>query len=192
MAYIFWHSILEFYLASIMTSAFFLESIPTSYLASFLASILTFPLAFYLAFFLIIYLAFFPASLLALCLAFYLTVYSGILSGTYSEILFAILSGMFSDIHSGILSGIYSDILSAILSANLSGMPWTRNMAPSPGPLHSPPSSQCGTGMHWASWDPCLLWSRVRGWGPAVPTEIWSSLLRGGGRGGGASTSDKI
>ena len=96
---IFWHSIVAFYLASILTS----------YLASFLASILTFSLAFYLAFFLIFYLASILTFFLAFDLAFYLTFFSCILPG--------ILSGIYVDIFSGIvilsdiLFGIYSDIL---------------------------------------------------------------------------------
>ena len=79
---LFWHFILAFHLAPILTS----------HLASYLASILTFSLAFYLAFFLIFSLAsiltFFLAPFLTFYLAFYLTFNSGILSGIYSDIIF--------------------------------------------------------------------------------------------------------
>jgi len=145
---------------------------------------------------------------------------SGILSGMCSDILSAILSGILSGVHSGILCGIYSDILSGIVSGvhsgNLSDMcpdprPLdsllsTNDVAPGPGPVHSTPSSGCGTGWHWA-WVPgsratphCDLELAVEV--RQCQTEIWSSQLRSGrrkegrkkeaGGRGGASDSRKI
>ena len=103
----------------------------------------------------------------------YSDILSDILSGIYFDILSDIPPGIYSDIlsgiysniiASGILSGIYSDTLSRILSDILSGV-WLRSGS--------------------AQWDlalaaevQCPLRSGARGWGPAVPTEIWRSWLR--------------
>ena len=130
--------------------------------------------------------------------------YSGILSGVYSDILFGILSGIYSDIFSGIfsdilsgiyyifwhsfwhlfwhsiwhfyltfypgiLSGIYSDILSALGTLALGSAHWDLELAVEVRqcPLTSGTRS-------WANWAP-----GPHGWGPAVPTEIWSWQFSG-------------
>ena len=160
---------LAFYLASILTFylTFFLQYALTFYLASILSFDLTFFLAFYLASILTFYLAF----ILAFFLASILT---------------------FSDILSGILSGIYSDVLSGILCDILSGI-WLRSSS-----AHWDLAPAVGSGSaHWdlefvvEVWQSPLRFgarglgpatSGANSWGPAVPAQIWSSLLGEGGR----------
>ena len=92
---------------------------------------------------------------------------SGILSGISSGILPGISSGICSGISSDILSGISSDILSDILSGILSG-------------ISSDILSDIFSDILPVEVRQCPLRSGSRGWGPAVPTGIWSSRLRSG------------
>ena len=86
---------------------------------------------------------------------------TGILSDILSGIPSGILSGISSGISSGILSGISSGILSDILSGILSGI--------------SSDILEVAVEVRQ-----CPLRSGSRGWGPAVPTAIWTSRLRSG------------
>ena len=130
-------------------------------------------------------------------------IYSDTLSGIYADILSGILSGIYSDILSGIYSGILCGILSDILFCSLMFSIWhlfwhsilpfylafhlalsgISSAIPSDmgtaGP--QPPPDLSGS----AHWDLELvvevpLRFGVRVWGPAVPAEIWSSLLGAG------------
>ena len=97
-------------------------------------------------------------------LAVYLTFYSGSLSGIRSDILFGILSRIYSDIFSGILSGNLSSIYFGILSDilfwhSIWHLFW-----------HFLWHGHCRTSTASGQWP---LWFGARGWGPAVPTEIW-------------------
>ena len=83
-------------------------------------------------------------------------IYSDILSGIYSDILSGIYSGILSGIYSGIHSGIHFGILSGIMSGILSG-------------IYSDILSDMRTA------GPQLRAPDLSAWGPAVPTEIWSS-----------------
>ena len=117
-------------------------------------------------------------------LAFYLTFYSGSLSGICSDILFGILSRIYSDIFSGILSGnlssIYFGIFSGILSGNLSSIYFGILSGILSDILfwhsiwhlfwHFLWHGHCRTSTASGQWP---LWFGARGWGPAVPTEIW-------------------
>ena len=109
-------------------------------------------------------------------------IYSGILSDILSGIDFDILSGILSGIYSDILSGIYSDILSDILFVVLSGTHsdilsdvlaevqlWSSRLRSS--------SAHCNLALA-VEVRQCRLRSDARGWGPAVPTDLWSSRLR--------------
>ena len=108
-------------------------------------------------------------------------VLSDLLSGTLSDILFRhsiwhifwhflpILSRISSDVLSGVLSGIHSGILSGILSDIAIWRLFWHSLS------HVLRSGS-------AHWDLQLVRQRplrsgVRGWGPAVPTEFWSSRL---------------
>ena len=119
-------------------------------------------------------------------LAFDLT---GSLSGICSDILFGIPSRIYSDIFSGILSGnlssIYFGILSGILSGNLSSIYFGLLSGILSDILfrhsiwhlfwHFLWHGHCRTSTASGQWP---LWFGARGWGPAVPTEIWSSRLK--------------
>ena len=93
---------------------------------------------------------------------FFLDISSGILSGILSDI----SSGILSDISFDILSGIFSDILFDISSFFFSGG-WVPAL---PTPLGCSPVEVRR----------CPLRSGAPRWGPALPTAIWSSLLRSG------------
>ena len=128
---------------------------------------------------------------------------SGILSGKSSGILSGISSGILSDISSGILSGISSGILSDISSGILSDIPSGISsgiLSGRWGPAVHTGIWSSGWGSGSAHWDlelavevrqcpllqlavevrQCPLRSATRGWGPAVPTGIWSSRWRSG------------
>ena len=125
----------------------------------------------------------------------FLTFYCGIPSGIYSDILFGILSGICSGIFFGmrLWHSISNFVLTFYWAFSLafclfyqavslacvraqgdSTASWPGDVAP--GPSHGMPRPP--------DLAKCPLRSGARGWGPAVPTAIWNSLL-GGGRGRG-------
>ena len=87
-------------------------------------------------------------------------------SGIFSDIPFGIFFGIHPGIHSGIRSvTFYSGILSGIYFDILSDMGTAGPALP----------TEIAVEVR-----PCPLRSAARGWGPAVPTEIWSLWLKSG------------
>jgi hypothetical protein len=113
-------------------------------------------------------------------------IYSDILSGIYFDIISNILSGIYSDIlsdifsgiHSGILSGSCSDILSDILSGiqiwHLFWHSFWHSIWHSLWRLAQ--VRQCPLRSDFRSCS--ALRSGAHGWGPTVPTDLWSLWLR--------------
>ena len=122
----------------------------STYWIVILAFCLTFFLANTLTFFLASIVTYFLANMLTSFLTFYLASILTFFRLFWHSIL-AFYLAFYLTFYSGILSGIYLDILSDMNGASARS--------------------------EWAV-PTCPLGSGARNWGPAVPTEIWSSRLR--------------
>ena len=161
-----------------------------------------------MAFYLTFYSGILSGTYSAILTGIYSDIFFGILprSSTLSDILSGINSDILSGIYSGFLpssmwhsfltvylaAGIYSDLLFCHSIWHSFWQSFWHSFGILSGFLfwhsiwhlfwHSLWHGHCRTSTASARFQQCPLRSGARSWGPAAPTEIWSSLLGGGGR----------